>query len=493
MLCKVKHYGPHLRSITYRFSFRVSSYLGVTLYSRIMRTQWGEGVDVIYADTADTPDVGVICSSAILVLNTMVGEDTNSENPYSALNSNPYGGSLEVFADESVLKEDWQPEILPERESELEEIRNALAPATRGVNAHNLFLYGKTGQGKTVAIDHEVELLQEYADSENDLDLSVIKTSANNQTTSYQLCAHLIKEIRGKSKKPSGIDQQSMFDLLYQEISNLEETVIIVIDEIDAIGSNDELLYELPRARKNGHIEEQWISVIGISNNLQFRDNLSPKVKDSLYDSEIEFAPYNADQLTTILERRAERAFVEGVLDDDVIPLCSAFAAQDEGSARQAIRLLYKAGELALNRDKETVFEQHVREARDILERKRIEEGMRSLTTQDQFALLSIVALEIDEETPVRTRQVFKKYKSIVDRLDGNQLVERRVRDHLQSLGMQGFLLVETRNKGIQGGSHYQFELKTDLEATLDILGEDSRIDDIVDDLLDISDVKNIL
>jgi cell division control protein 6 len=456
----------------------------------------GGEASAIYADTEDTTDTldeGVIYNSVTLALNTMVGEDTNSENPYSTLNNNPYGRSLEVFADESVLKEDWQPEILPEREPELEEIRNALAPATRGVNAHNLFLYGKTGQGKTVAIDHEVELLQEYADSENNLNLSVIKTSANNQTTSYQLCAHLIKEIRGKSKKPSGIDQQSMFDLLYQEISNLEETVIIVIDEIDAIGSNDELLYELPRARKNGYIEEQWVSIIGISNNLQFRDNLSPKVKDSLYDSEIEFAPYNADQLTTILERRAERAFVEGVLDDDVIPLCSAFAAQDEGSARQAIRLLYKAGELALNRGKETIFEQHVREARDILERKRIEEGMRSLTTQDQFALLSIVALEIDEETPVRTRQVFKKYKSIVDRLNGNQLVERRVRDHLQSLGMQGFLLVETRNKGIQGGSHYRFELKTDLEATLDILGEDSRIDDIVDDLIDISDVKNIL
>ena len=451
------------------------------------------GAGANYADTEDAPDEGVLCSIALLGSNRMVGKDTDSENPYSTLNSNPYGKSLEVFADESVLKEDWQPEQLPERESELEEIRNALAPATRGVNAHNLFLYGKTGQGKTVAIDHEVELLQEYADNENDLDLSVIKTSANNQTTSYQLCAHLIKEIQGKTKKPSGIDQQSMFDLLYHEISNLEKTVIIVIDEIDAIGSNDELLYELPRARKNGHIEEQWVSVIGISNNLQFRDNLSPKVKDSLYDSEIEFAPYNADQLTTILERRAERAFVEGVLDDDVIPLCSAFAAQDEGSARQAIRLLYKAGELALNRDEETIFEQHVREARDMLERKRIEEGMRSLTTQDQFALLSIVALEIDEETPARTRQVFQKYKSIVDRLNGNQLVERRVRDHLQSLGMQGFLLVETRNKGIQGGSHYRFELKTDLEATLDILGEDSRINDIVDDLIDISDVKKTL
>ncbi|MDS0300901.1 AAA family ATPase [Halogeometricum sp. S1BR25-6] len=423
----------------------------------------------------------------------MADDETGSGNPYGSLDSNPYGTSVEIFADESVLKEDWQPEQLPEREPELEEIRNALAPATRGVNAHNLFLYGKTGQGKTVAIDHEIELLQEYANSSDDLNLSVVKTSANNQTTSYQLCAHLIKEIRGGTKKPSGIDQQSMFDLLYQEISSLKDTVIIVIDEIDAIGSNDELLYELPRARKNSHIDDQWVSVIGISNNLQFRDNLSPKVKDSLYDSEIEFAPYNANQLTTILERRAKRAFVDGVLDGEVIPLCSAFAAQDEGSARQAIRLLYKAGELALNRDDEAVYEPHVREARDILERKRIEEGMRSLTTQDLFALLSIVALEIDEETPARTRQVFQKYKSIVERLDGNQLVERRVRDHLQSLGMQGFLLAETRNTGIQGGSHYRFELKTDLEATLDILGEDGRIDDVVEDLFNIASAKRLI
>ncbi|GAA0290489.1 Cdc6/Cdc18 family protein [Halarchaeum salinum] len=399
------------------------------------------------------------------------------------LSNNPYGSAVDIFADESVLKEDWQPAELPERASELEEIRNSLAPATRGVNAHNLFLYGKTGQGKTVAIDHELDLLAEYATSTDDLELSVVKTSANNQSTSYQLAGHLIKEIRGSGPKPSGIDQQSMFDLLYEELHDLNKTIIIVIDEIDSIGSNDDLLYELPRARKNGHLEDQWISVIGISNDLEFRDNLSPKVKDSLYDSEIEFAPYDATQLTSILERRADQAFYDGVLAEDVIPLCAAFAAQDEGSARQAIRLLYKAGELALNNEQDSVAEVHVREARDILERKRIEEGMRSLTNQDQLALLSVVALEVAGETPTRTRYVYQKYKSIADRLDTNQLVERRVRDHLQSLGMQGFLIAESRNRGIQGGNHYRFELKTDLETTLDILREDNRLHDLVADL----------
>lgn len=409
------------------------------------------------------------------------------------MEGNPYGTSVEIFDDERVLKEDWQPEKLPEREQELDEIRKALAPATRGVNAHNLFVFGKTGQGKTVAVEHELNLLQDWADSEGDIDLDIVQISAHNQSTSYQLAGHLIKEIQGGSR-PTGIDQQTMFDRLYDELRDLGETVIIVIDEIDSIGTNDELLYELPRARANGNVrDDQWISIIGISNDLEFRDNLSPKVKDSLYDSELEFKPYDATQLESILARRAERAFLDGVLSSGTIPLCAAFAAQDEGSARQAIQLLYTAGELALNQEDETVHEDHVREARDILERKRIEDGMRSLTRQDQLALTGVVALEAKNETPARTKQIYKEYESIADSVGTDQLVIRRVRDHLQSLAMQGFLQAEVRTTGVKGGQHYVFDLKTDLGTTLEILSEDDRVEDIIEEINNIAHANNVL
>ena len=88
---------------------------------------------------------------------------------------------------------------------------------------------------------------------------------------------------------------------------------------------------------------------------------------------------------------------------------------------------------------------------------------------------------------------MFEKYKTIVGRLGGNQLVERRVRDHLQSLGMQGFLIAETRNRGIRGGSHYQFELQTDLEATLEILAEDGRVENIIEDMIEIATAKKLV
>jgi cell division control protein 6 len=137
-----------------------------------------------------------------------------------------------------------------------------------------------------------------------------------------------------------------------------------------------------------------WVSVIGISNEFEFRDNLSPTVKDTLCDEELHFAPYDASELRSILTRRVEKAFKSGVSAEDVIPLCAAMTAQDKGSARQA-RCLYKAGELASNCGDKTVREEHVREAEAVIERRRIERGIRDLTIQDHLTLSAIVSPEL--------------------------------------------------------------------------------------------------
>jgi cell division control protein 6 len=202
-----------------------------------------------------------------------------------------------------------------------------------------------------------------------------------------------------------------------------------------------------------------------------------------LCDEEIHFTPYDATQLGSILSRRAEKAFHDDVLNDDVIPLCAAFAAQDKGSARQAIRYLYKAGELAANTDMERVTEQHVREAETILERKSIEMGIRELTTQDHLALVAVVSLEAANETPARTRQVYATYKDAAHSIDANTIAMRRVRDHLQDLDLAGIIRGQTKSAGIQGGPHYVWDLDADFGLTIDVLREIERLGDAIDRL----------
>jgi len=62
-----------------------------------------------------------------------------------------------------------------------------------------------------------------------------------------------------------------VFNVLFDELDKVEGTVLIVLDEIDNIGDDDDLLYELPRAEANGYVDNVWPGVIGISNDFTFR------------------------------------------------------------------------------------------------------------------------------------------------------------------------------------------------------------------------------
>lgn len=393
--------------------------------------------------------------------------------------SRSFTNNTAIFEEETVLYDTWTPEELPERIDELDHLHDALAPAARGAAPHNTFVYGKTGQGKTVAVTYKLDNLKAFAEGDDQLDLHVIDYSCAKDNTSYQVVTNVVEELTGN--KPWGHDKKTVFDILYDELQAIGGTVVIVLDEIDTIGTDDDILYELPRARANGHLEDMWVSVIGISNDFDFRNNLSPKVKDTLCDEEIHFTPYDAAQLRSILQRRAEKAFLDGVLEAEVIPLCAAFAAQDKGSARQAIRYLYKAGELASNGGDSTVTEDHVREAEEIIERKSLEKGIRELTTQDHLALAGVLAREVNNDTPARTRQVYATYRDIAQVVGIDTIEMRRVRDHLQELDLAGIVRGERRTTGIKGGPHYVWSLDSNFEMTLEVLRDVDRFDAAMD------------
>jgi cell division control protein 6 len=385
-----------------------------------------------------------------------------------------------IFADEYPLRENYQPQQIQERDTELEKFRNALQPVINGAPPKNIFLYGKTGVGKTVATNYLLDHLQEDAQS-YDIDLTVIKQPCNNISSSYQVAVNLLNQLRGPNESVSttGYPQQDVFNMLYRELDELGGTVLIVLDEIDNIGDNDDILYELPRAESNGYVEDVWPGIIGISNDFTFRDNLSPKVKDTLCEEEIHFPPYDAEELGSILVDRASKAFHEGVVNDDVVPLAAAFSAQDSGSARQGLRLLHKAGELARADEDNEVRDEHVREAQTELERDQLEDGMRELTTQGHLVLCSVAAFEISGVAPVRTQEIYDRYQTYANRVAVDALGERRIRDHLSELSLHGFLQVRERNDGYHGGSYYEYELNVDVGSVLAVLGEISRLEDI--------------
>lgn len=424
-----------------------------------------------------------------------------------------YASTSDIFENEEVLREDYHPDELPEREDELDSLHMALSPAARGVGANNVFLYGKAGQGKTAAVKNELSELEYHAEEESDhLDLTTLYVSceSHNLSTSFRAASRIYMRLTG-ADRPTGYSTDSVVDMMFDAMNEIGGTIIIILDEIDTLGDDDRILYTLPRARSQGYVEDHvYPSIIGISNDLQWRDNLSSKVKSSLYDDQILFSPYNADQLQQILRRRAAKAFRETellpvdetnathegdtvaadnteqeyvfrseVLDSDVIPLTSAFAAQDKGDARQAIKYLRKAGEIADKNGAEMVTEQTVREAQSQVEKETVIEAMREMTTQAHLALSAIAVLEKAGDTPVRTKPVYGVYQNIADLVDADKLVQRRMRDHLLELDMQGIIDAQKKAGGSVGGPAWHFELQVNNDVVIDVLKDVSRLESI--------------
>lgn len=379
-----------------------------------------------------------------------------------------------------ILQKDFVPDALPEREDELNDLHSALIPAARGSTPLNTFLYGKSGQGKTATARLKTKQLKEQTESRDDVDITIVTVQCNSLNKSYHVIGNLVKQLRGPgAQKPRGYPQQDLFEMAFEEMNKIGGTIIVVLDEVDSIGNDDDVLYELPRASHNGYIDDDVkISVIGISNDFQFRDNLRPKVKDTLCDEEIEFKPYNAKQLQAILRRRADKALKDDVLEEGVIELCSAYAAQDKASARQALRYLFKAARLTDERGEKDITLEHVEEAKEEIDRELIYSGIENLTTHDHLALAAVTFLEIQNELPARSKRIYQTYRKLADVNDTDPSVLRRFRDRLRDLELYNVLNFE-ENAGYQEGTYYEYKLAVSLDMLLDVFPAVSDSDDI--------------
>lgn len=390
-----------------------------------------------------------------------------------------------IFNDESVLRDTYKPDELIERDEQLSEYQNALRPVINGAPPKNIFVYGQTGVGKTLSTNLVLQKLRGDAENYEDLSIEVVNVVCKSLSSSYQVSIRLVNELRPPEEQIAlrGHGKGDVYDMLWRELNQMDAThVLFVLDEIDSIGTNDDILYELPRCNANGNVDDTLVGVIGISNNFQFRDNLSARVKDSLCDEEIHFPPYDANQLQQILRKRSRPAFRDGVLESDVIPLCSAFAAQESGSARRALRILYKSGDLARQEGRETVTEDDVRRADRIVEEGKTKDELESLPVQNHITLYSILSFASEGELPVRRRQVYQRYKVFAERVDADVKTARTIHDQLSQLSLKGILNVSERNEGIKGGNYYLYDFNVDEEIVRDALQKQSRISGLFDD-----------
>jgi cell division control protein 6 len=351
-----------------------------------------------------------------------------------------------IFQNRDVLRPTYTPSELPHREEQINSLASVLAPALRGETPSNVLIYGKTGTGKTAVAKYVGKELEEAGFG---VKCSVIYINCEVVDTQYRILAHLARHF-DKEIPMTGWPTDQVYSEFRNALDEEKRVVVIMLDEVDKlVKKGDDVLYNLSRV--NSDLLRTRVNIIGISNDLKFTEFLDPRVKSSLGEDEIIFPPYNAEQIKEILEQRAGMAFRSSVLEDDVIPLCSAFAAQEHGDARRALDLLRISGELAERSRSAVVTENHVRSARDKIEQDRVEEVIKTLPTQSKLVLYSIVLLEEQGTRNITTSAVYNMYKQLCPLVETDYLTHRRITDLIAELDMLGILHTVVISKGRYG------------------------------------------
>jgi len=371
------------------------------------------------------------------------------------------------YTNREALLDDYTPETLVGRDDELDEYHAALLPAINGEQPDNIFLYGKAGVGKTACTRFLLARLEEDS-QEHDVHVKTLLLNCDGFDSSYRVAVELSNTYRDPDNQISetGYSRSQVYGQMWEAIDAVGGIHIIVLDEVDHL-QDDSILYQLSRARENGNLEHARIGVIGISNDLSFRESLSPKVRSSLCERPISFSTYDATELGAVLEQRRDVAFVDNALEDDVIPLCAAYGAQESGDARKALDLLLKAGDKAREEEAEKVTTDHVEKGREILEREEVRKGIGDLNENERLILYALATFEAEDKAPIRSRKHYQRYQALAEKMGRDSLSARWMREQMDDLDMLGLVDVERKNEGLSGGNYREHELDQELDLVI--------------------------
>lgn len=399
--------------------------------------------------------------------------------------------SKPIFNDKAVLQSNYKPDKIQHRDEYLKDIAKILAPALRKERPSNLFIYGKTGTGKSLCINHVLNKISNIATS-RDIPLQIVSINCKLKKvadTEYRILLEFLKQL-GREMPSTGISTNELYKELHDIIDSRKRTVVLVLDEIDSLikKAGDEIMYNLTRI--NPELKKSEVCIIGITNDLTIMDTVDARVKSSLNEEEMVFLPYDAMQIQDILNERALYAFRENVLHEEVLPRCAAYAAREHGDARRALELLRFSGEIAEREGSEKVLPEHIDNADKKTEKNRIIDIIKSQPKQFQLVNYAIIKTSMSEKhnlvtnkkstviEPTTTGAVYDFYNKIAKELGFSTLSLRRISDIIIELEVLGLINVKVVSKGRYGRTRFiSIGLPKSLyPEVMDILKEDLNI-----------------
>src|SRR3989304_214567 len=341
-----------------------------------------------------------------------------------------------ILKKRDVLHFTFIPEVILHRDNELAKVTQALLPILKKSRPSNLLVYGKPGTGKTL----------------------VVKTV-------YGLLVSFGRQLGLKTQKElptTGLSISGVFNRLLDVIQKNTTNAVFVIDEIDYLAeliskTGKDILYNLTRA--NERLKTGSLTLIGISNDLTFKERLDPRVLSSLSEEEIVFTNYTVEQIKEILLDRIKTEFIQGTVEPAAVNLCAAMAGQEHGDARRAIDLLRVAGGLAEREQSDAVKEEHIRRASQKMEEDKETTALNSYPLHEKLLIIAIM-----KTNGASTGEIYHAYKNLCKTTRQKEITQRRVTQILGDIELSGLITGKIVHQGMHGRTKkYNLTIQPDI------------------------------
>jgi len=383
-----------------------------------------------------------------------------------------------IIKNREILHFTYIPNTIQHRTAEQEQVTQSLLPILKQSRPSNLLVYGKPGTGKTLVVKKVISKIQERVEKSN-FPIKLIYSNSKEETTLYGLLVSFGRQLGllDKELPSTGLAISEVFKRILNNINETKINVIFVIDEIDYLAeliskTGKDILYQLTRA--NERLNQGSLTLVGISNDLTFKEKLDPRVISSLGEEEIVFTNYNVEQIKKILEERIKDAFEANSVEESALNLCAALAGGEHGDARRAIDLIRVAGELAERQQSDKVTKEHVRYASQKIEENKEETSLKSYPLHEKLLILAIM-----KASGSSTGEIYSSYKSLCKSVGRDELTQRRITQMLSEIELSGIITGRLVHQGIHGRTK-KYKLTISSEMVKKTFKDDLTLKDVV-------------
>jgi cell division control protein 6 len=319
-----------------------------------------------------------------------------------------------IFKNEYALSFEYLPELLPHREQEIKLLAKNIEPASKNRKPQNTFIFGPPGIGKTAVTKF---VFREF--EENYSNVKTIYINCWDFNTSVSIISKICLDL-GVFVQRRGWAKDEILNRLLGFLNKNNKAIIVALDEVDQLIFKDSnALYDLLRINQYTKVP---FGVVFISNDPLVFSNVEPRIKSSLAIDEIEFKPYNLEEMKDILKERASLAFYS--FDNAIITLAANHAIKKGGDVRAGLEVLLRAGRLAEEKNDNKVKVEH---AKKVLKKitKVKPKILKEKITDHEKTILKILTKD-----GMNFKELYKKYAEIVEK----PLTEKMVKNYLKHL-----------------------------------------------------------